>query len=166
MSGGRLMTFLRIFGAICVLVVVFLLGMWLTWPELPYNPSGFPINRKFVAIALNGEPLMFRDAPNRATFEVRGRHTFKHRAGGVSLCGAWGLPVTFLPGKRLLWGGSGGTWTTAVARCNAQAHRELDARYLSALLSAVQWRTQDGNLILHNGRDVLTFQLAPPGMAD
>ena len=166
MSGGRLMTFLRIFGAICVLAGVFLFGMWLSWPDFPYNPSGFPLNRKFLAVSLNGEPLLFPDAPNRATLEVRGRHTFKHRAGGTSLCGAWGLPVTFLPGKRLLWRGSGGTWSPAVAKCEVQALHELDARYLSALHGAMRWRTQDGNLILHNGRDVLTFQLAPPGMAD
>ena len=32
-------------------------------PELPYKPSGFPIDRKFVAVSLNGEPFLQRDAP-------------------------------------------------------------------------------------------------------
>src|SRR5258708_3264310 len=107
MSRASLMIFLRIFGAICALVGVFLFGMWLTWPELPYNPSGFPIGQKFVAVSLNGEPLMFRDAPRTATLEVCGRFTFKHRAGGASLCSTWGLPVTFLPGRRIVWSARG-----------------------------------------------------------
>src|SRR3977135_3556408 len=76
---GSAMMVVRIFGAICALLAVFLFGMWLTWPELPYNPSGFPIDRRFLALSLNGEPLMLRDAPNIATLEVRGHLTFRHR---------------------------------------------------------------------------------------
>src|ERR1043166_1534425 len=79
------MMIVRIFGAVCALLAVFLFGMWLAWPELPYNPSGFPIDRKFLALSLNGEPLMLRDAPNLATLEVRGHLTFRHRVGGPSL---------------------------------------------------------------------------------
>ena len=97
------MMVVRIFGAVCALLAVFLFGMWLTWPELPYNPSGFPIDRKFLAISLNGEPLMLRDAPNIATLEVRGRLTFRHRVGGTSLCNRWGGHITFLPGRRIVW---------------------------------------------------------------
>ena len=41
------MLFLRILGGICAFVGVFLFGMWLAWPEWPYNPSGFPLDRKF-----------------------------------------------------------------------------------------------------------------------
>ena len=93
----------RIFGAVCALLAVFLFGMWLTWPELPYNPSGFPIDRKFLALSLNGQPLMLRDAPNIATLEVRGRLTFRHRVGGTSLCNRWGGHITFLPGRRIVW---------------------------------------------------------------
>src|SRR6185312_10780932 len=83
------MIYLRIFGAICTLAGVFLFGMWLTWPDFPYNPSGFPIDRKFVAVSLNGEPLIRRDAPRLATLEVRGRSTFRHRVGGSALCNDW-----------------------------------------------------------------------------
>jgi len=160
------MVYLRIFGGICAIVGVFLLGMWLAWPEFPYNPSGFPIDRKFVAVSLNGEPLMLREAAKRATLEVRGRFTFRHRAGGTSLCSAWGLPVTFLPGKRIMWRGSGRVLRVAAKTCTSPFIDELDSRYLTALHSATQWHTQDGNLILTNGTDVLSFQLAPPGMLD
>jgi hypothetical protein len=83
------MMVLRIFGAVCALLAVFLFGMWLAWPELPYNPSGFPIDRKFLALSLNGQSLMSRDAPNIATLEVRGHRTFRHRIGGTSLCNRW-----------------------------------------------------------------------------
>ena len=159
------MIYLRIFGGICALVGVFLFGMWLAWPEWPYNPSGFPLDRKFIAVSLNGEPLLHRDAPKRATLEVRGRLTFRHRAGGTSLCSAWGLPVTFLPGKRIRWRGSGGSFRIAAKVCTPPFDA-LDDRYLRVLLSVTQWRTQDGNLILTNGTDVLSFQLAPPGLAD
>jgi heat shock protein HslJ len=158
------MMYLRIFGAVFTLVGVFLFGMWLTWPDFPYNPSGFPIGRKFVAVSLNGEPLMFRNAPKLATLEVRGRFTFKHRAGGTSLCGTWGLPVTLLPGKRIVWRGQ--MFKVAVRLCMSPLLNEREDRYLSALLSATRWRREEGDLILENGTDVLSFQLAPPGMAD
>ncbi len=159
------MLFLRIFGGICALVGAFLLGMWLAWPEWPYNPSGFPIDRKFVAVSLNSEPLMLREAPKRATLEVRGRLTFRHRAGGTSLCSAWGFPVTLLPGKRIVWKGSGRSFRIAAKVCSPP-FEALDERYLQALLSATHWRTQGGNLILSNGTDILSFQLAPPELAD
>src|SRR5258708_2242138 len=142
MSRASLMIFLRIFGAICALVGVFLFGMWLTWPELPYNPSGFPIGQKFVAVSLNGDPLVFRDAPRTATLEVRGRFTFKHRAGGASLCSTWGLPVTFLPGKRMVWA-RGPRFQVAVNFCASPVLTELDEKYLRALLTAWRWRTEE-----------------------
>jgi heat shock protein HslJ len=157
--------YLRIFGAFCALIGVFLLGMWLTWPDLPYNPSGFPIGRRFVAVSLNGEPLMFSDTPRAATLEVRGRFTFKHRAGGASLCSTWGLPVTLLPGRRIKWRG-GPRFQVAVNFCASPAMKELDGKFLRALLTALRWRTEEGNLILENGRDILRFQLAPLGMPD
>ena len=145
----------RIFGAVCALLAVFLFGMWLTWPELPYNPSGFPIDRKFLAISLNGEPLMLRDAPNIATLEVRGRLTFRHRVGGTSLCNRWGGHITFLPGRRLVWRHVFYTMAT----CPPQ---HLEAKYLQALLGTSRWRTEDGELILDNGTDILRLWPAPP----
>ena len=150
------MMVVRIFGAICALLAVFLFGMWLTWPELPYNPSGFPIDRKFLALSLNDQPLMLRDAPNIATLEVRGRLTFRHRVGGTSLCNRWGGHVTFLPAKRIVWRNVFKTLVACVPLL------ELEEKYLQALLSASRWRTQDGDLILDNGTDILRFRLAPP----
>ena len=149
------MMVVRIFGAVCALLAVFLFGMWLAWPELPYNPSRFPIDHKFLALSLNGELLMLRDAPNIATLEVRGRLTFKHRAGGTSPCNRWGGHLTFLPGQRIVWHNVAKTMATC-------APLELDRKYLQALLAAARWRTQDGELILENGTDILRFRPAPP----
>ena len=129
---------LRIFGAVCALLAVFLFGMWLAWPELPYNPSGFPIDRKFLALSLNGQSLMSRDAPNIATLEVRGHRTFRHRIGGTSLCNRWGGHITFLPGRRMVWGN---VFRTGAA-C---APSDLEANYLQALLGASRWRTEEAN---------------------
>ena len=47
------MTYLRILAIAAVLGGAFLLGMSLTWPELLYGSSGFPINRQFMAVSLN-----------------------------------------------------------------------------------------------------------------
>ena len=152
---SRATAFVRIFGAVCALLAVFLFGMWLAWPELPYNPSGFPIDRKFLALSLNGQSLMSRDAPNIATLEVRGHRTFRHRIGGTSLCNRWGGHITFLPGRRMVWGN---VFHTGAA-C---APSDLETKYLQALLGASRWRTEDGELILDNGTDILRFRLAPP----
>lgn len=149
------MMVVRIFGAVCALLAAFLFGMWLAWPDLPYNPSGFPLDRKFLALSLNGESLMLRDAPNIATLEVRGHRTFRHRVGGTSLCSRWGGHVTFLPGKRIVWR----SVLNTAAACPTP---ELEQRYLQALLGASRWRTEDGELILDNGTDILRFRLAPP----
>jgi heat shock protein HslJ len=157
MSRASLMTLLRILGAICALGGAFLFGMWLTWPEFPYNPSGFPIGRKFVAVSLNGDPLLRRDAPKQATLEVRGRFTFHHRIGGNALCNDWGGHATFLPARRIVWGK---IFRTAMA-CRSAADA-WEQRYIAALLTASRWRTEEGNLILENGTDILRFQLAPP----
>lgn len=149
------MTVARISGAICALLAAFLFGMWLTWPELPYNPSGFPIDRRFLALSLNGEPLVVADAPNIATLEVRGHLTFRHRVGGNSPCSRWGGHLTFLPGKRILW-------RNVIKTPAVCAPMGLDEGYFRALLKASRWRTEGGELILHDGTDILRFRLAPP----
>jgi hypothetical protein len=41
------MIYLRIAAMLGALFAVFLLGMWLTWPELAYNPTGFPDQSEF-----------------------------------------------------------------------------------------------------------------------
>ena len=151
----RAMLVVRVFGAVCAVLAVFLFGMWLARPEWPYNPSGFPLDRKFLALSLNGEPLMLRDAPNIATFEVRGHRTFRHRVGGTSLCSRWGGHVTFLPGHRIVWRN---VLNTAAA-CPTP---ELEHRYLQALLGAARWRTEDNELILHNDTNIIRLRLAPP----
>jgi heat shock protein HslJ len=148
------MIYLRIFGAVCALVGTFLFGMWLAWPDFLYNPSGFPIDRKFVAISLNSEPLILREAPKLATLEVRGRTTFRHRVGGHALCGDFGGHLTFLPGRRIRWG----TILRTAAQCRAGVEQEN--RYLAALLTSTRWRTEKDTLILENGTDILRFGLA------
>src|SRR5215213_668865 len=133
------MIYLRIFGALCILLAVFLFGMWLTWPEFPYNPSGFPIERKFVAVSLNGEPLIRRDTLKLVTLEVRGRSTFRHRIGGSSLCNYWGGHLTLLPARRLAWGQ---TIHTEMP-CTPSALAKLEEKYFATLLSATRWRTEE-----------------------
>ena len=148
------MIYLRIFGAICALVGTFLFGMWLAWPDFLYNPSGFPIDRKFVAVSVNNEPLILRDTPKLATLEVRGRTTFRHRVGGHAICGDFGGHLTFLPGRRIRWG----TIARTFAQCRAGAEQE--GKYLAALLTSTRWRTEKDTLILENGTDILRFGLA------
>ena len=65
------MTYLRIFGAIFVLAAVFLVGMWLAWPQSLYNPSGFPLDRTFTALSLNGRPFNPEQMLHHATLHVR-----------------------------------------------------------------------------------------------
>src|SRR5262245_66168253 len=76
------MIYLRISAMLGVLVAVFLLGMWLTWPELAYNSTGFPINRNFVAVSLNGEPLAKAELPRPPTLQTRRESMFRLRAWG------------------------------------------------------------------------------------
>ena len=148
------MIYLRIFGAVCALVGVFLLGMWIAWPDFLYNPSGFPIDRKFVAVSLNSEPLILREAPKFATLEVRGRTTFRHRVGGNALCNDFGGHLTFLPGRRIRWG------TTLRTTVQCESGVEQENRYLAALLTSTRWRREGDTLILENGTDILRFRLA------
>src|ERR1041385_7386440 len=97
------MTRVRIFGAAGVLRAVVPFGMWLTWPQFPHNPGGFPLDRKFVAISLNGKPLLGTDPArpfeNRVpTLEVRRLSFTRLRAAGHDGCNAWtadiALPIT------------------------------------------------------------------------
>ena len=149
------MMVVRFLGAIGALLAVFLFGMWLVWPELLYNPSGFPIGYKFVAVSFNNEPVLRRNAPSIPTLEVRGRSTFHHRVGGTAFCNAWGGHLTLLPGRRLAWG-------EIVKTTLACDPGSAEQQYLQALLGATRWRTEEGILILHNGTDILRFRLAPP----
>jgi hypothetical protein len=70
------MIYLRISAILGLLLAVFLLGMWLTWPELAYNSTGFPINRNFVAVSLNGEPLTNAELPRPQTLQRGGNPCF------------------------------------------------------------------------------------------
>lgn len=138
-----------------MLVAVFLLGMWITWPEFPYNPSGFPINRVFVAVSVNGESVVPKGPVNAATFEVRRNSSLGLWAGGYSLCNSWGGRIVLLPGKRIMWG----KVLQTAKLCPSVAG--LEGRLVAALHGATRWRTEDGILILENGTDVLRLILAP-----
>lgn len=148
------MTYLRIFGAICVLAGVFLFGMWLTWPEFPYNSSGFPINRKFVAVSLNGQVFNPERLPQLPSLEVRRSAFLRFRASGSGGCNNWYSDIELSPARSISWGRR---FATAVA-CRVQ---DTETRYLRALHKAVRWRTQDGFLILEDDTDVLRFARAP-----
>src|SRR3954464_12032000 len=79
---GLPMTYLRIFGAICVLAGVFVFGMWLALPEFPYNLTQFPINRTFIAISLNGQPFNPERFTQLATLEIKRWRLLQFRASG------------------------------------------------------------------------------------
>ena len=147
------MTYLRILAMASVLVVVFLLGMWLTWPEFPGNSTGFPINRRFVAVSLNGEPFNYERMPHLPTLEVRRTPLLRFRSSGNGGCNAWSGDVSLSPGG-IAWKD---IFVTAVT-CIAMA---TEGPYLKALLTTTRWRREEGTLILENDADVLRFQLSP-----
>ena len=148
------MMYLRVFGVGCGLLAVFLFGMWLTWPEFPYNPSGFPINRQFIAISLNGQPFNQERFTQLPTLEIKRSAFLRLRASGNGGCNSWYVDVKLPADKSIAWGNGS---QTAVA-CRA---RETEAKYLRALRAATRWRTEKGVLILEDDTDVLRFLRAP-----
>jgi heat shock protein HslJ len=148
------MTYLRILGAICVLAGVFLFGMWLTWPEFLHNKTGFPINRKFIAISLNGQPFNHERATQLPTLEIKRSPLLQFRASGNGGCNSWYADINFSGLGSISWGK--GLQTALSCRFH-----ETEAQYFRALRAATRWRTEDGVLILENDTDVLRFLLAP-----
>jgi heat shock protein HslJ len=149
------MMYLRISGALCVLLGVFLFGMWLTWRGFPDNPSGLPTGRKFVAVSLNGQPIISprRDA-KLPTLELKHRSLFNFGVGGTGHCNHWDGDANLLPRRKIVWGK---IFRTAMACSESEA----EERYIHTLLRTTRWRTEGGYLILENDADVLRFLLAP-----
>jgi heat shock protein HslJ len=148
------MAYFRMFAAAAVLVAVFLFGMALTWPAFPYNSTGFPLNRRFVAISLNGEPINYERLPHLPTLEVRRSALLRLRTSGSGGCNAWSGDIVLSAGQSIAWKD---IFVTAVG-CAAMASERT---YLKALLQTTRWRREEGTLILENDTDVLRFQLAP-----
>ncbi len=148
------MTYLRILAMAAVLVAVFVLGMSLTAAQLPFVADGFPINRKFIAVSLNGQPFNYERMRHLPSLEVRRNGLMKLRAFGHGGCNAWNGDVEFPLGNTVLFKN---TATTRMACAELAAER----KYLDALLRATRWRTEDRTLILENGNDILRFHLAP-----
>ena len=149
------MTYLRISAMMAVLLAVFLLGMWLTWPEVAYNSTGFPINRNFVAVSLNGEPLTRAELPRPQTLQARRESTFRLRAFGYGGCNGWIATLMVMPPRSIVWGDQHRT----LVPCGRAGVQE--ERYLAALLGTTRWRREERTLILENDTDILRFQLAP-----
>ncbi len=147
------MTRTRLFLIVAVLGAVFLVGMSLTWPGL-LNPSGFPINRKFLAVSLNGRPFNYERMLHLPTMEVRRNGILRLRAVGHGGCNAWSGDIEFPARHAIAWQS---TFTTAVG-CAALA---TEKAYLDALLKTTRWRTEEGTLILEHGTDIIRFMLAP-----
>ena len=85
--------------------------MWLTWPEFAYNPTGFPINRNFVAVSLNGEPLANAELPRRRRCRRGGNRHACLRAFGDGGCNGWIATLMVVPPKSIVWGDdSTGPW--------------------------------------------------------
>jgi heat shock protein HslJ len=149
------MTYLRISGALCVLLGVFLFGMWLTWRGFSDNPSGLPTGQKFVAVSLNGQPIISsRYGAKLPTLEIKHRSLFNFGVGGTGHCNHWGGDVSLLPRRKIVWGRIS---QTAIG-CSEW---EAEKRYIHTLLKTTRWRTEGGFLILENDADVLRFLLAP-----
>jgi heat shock protein HslJ len=149
------MMYLRISGALCVLLGVFLFGMWLTWRGFPDNPSGLPTGRKFVAVSLNGQPIISsRSDAKLPTLEISHRTFFNFGVGGTGHCNHWDGDVSLLPRRKILWGGIRVTATSC-------SELEVEERYFRTLLKTTRWRTERGFLIFENGTDVIRFLLAP-----
>jgi heat shock protein HslJ len=144
----------KILGSCCALLAVFLFGMWLTAPGFLGSSAEFPINRRFVAVSLNGRPLNHERLAQLPTLEVRRSAFLRLRASGSGGCNNWYSDIKLSGSGSISWGKG---LTTAVV-CRAQ---ETEARYLRALHEAVRWRTEEGFLILENDADVLRFLLAP-----
>jgi heat shock protein HslJ len=148
------MTYLRIFGAVFALFAVFLFGMWLAWPQALYNPSGFPINRTFTAVAINGEPFNPEQMLHHATLDVRRNGVFKLRASGNAGCNAFRAEIVFGAGKSV-------TWRDVLATRAACPAWQVEKVYLQTLLKTTRWRREGGTLILENDTDAIHFQLYP-----
>ena len=137
----------KIAGATGILVATFALGFWLTSPS-------FPLGQQFVAVSLNGEPVISnRSGVKLPTLEVWRVPFSPLHARGTAHCNGWGGEVVLMPLNFVVWRT---VYVTAVA-C---AGLELENRYLRALLGARRWRIENGALILYNGRDTLRFLLA------
>lgn len=148
------MTYLRIFGAVAVLSAVFLLGMWLAWPQALYNPSGFPTDRTFSAVAINGRPLNPEQMLHHATLDVRRNGVFRLRASGNAGCNAFRAEIALGPGKSV-------GWRDVLATRAACPAWEIERAYLETLLRTTRWRREGGTLILENDSDAIRFQLYP-----
>jgi heat shock protein HslJ len=132
-----------------LLAFVFVFGFWLTSPP-------FPTGRRFVAVSLNGAPIVSGIAGVKLpTLEVwHGPFTFTFRAAGTGHCNYWGGQLKLISPGLIRWEG---IFQTAMA-CAAS---DLETKYLRALLQTSLWRIEKGTLILYNGKDTLRFFLAP-----
>ncbi len=148
------MTYLRIFGAIFVLAAVFLIGVWLAWPQSLYNPSGFPLDRTFTALSLNGRPFNPEQMLHHATLHVRRNGILKLRGSGNGACNVFRGEIVLGADKSVAW--------RDVSRTAAACPMlQTEQAYLQALLTATRWRREGGTLILENDTDALRFQLYP-----
>jgi heat shock protein HslJ len=147
------MTYLRIAAMAAVLPGVFLLGMSLTSPELLFGSSGFPINRQFMAVSLNGQSFNYERMPYLPTLEVRRSTLVRFRAHGNGGCNAWSGGIAFAS-QSVTWNDVSVTGATCIAT-------PTEGPYLKALLATTRWRREGGTLILENDTDVVRFMLTP-----
>jgi len=157
------MTRLRIVGAVGLLLAVFLFGLCLTWPQFPENLAGFPLDRKFVAISLNGRPLLGDDpakplesrSSRLPTLAVSRLSFSRFRATVYDGCNHWAVDIALPVTRSVLW-------RDRYATANACSWTlETRQRFADALLKTRRWRTEGGMLILENDTDIFRFILAP-----
>src|SRR5262245_1326074 len=131
------------------LLATFGFGMWLTSPP-------FPTGKRFVAVELNGKPIISAQLGTKLPiFQVwRAPFASEFNARGTGHCNGWSGQVKLLPPNLIFWQKA---YQTAVS-CAAS---DLEVKYLRALLRTNLWRIEKGALILTNGTDTLRFLLAP-----
>ena len=142
------MTYVRLTLVAVSLLAAFLLGVWLTQPA-------FPVDRKFVAMSLNGDSLLKDGARLAPTFTATRHSTISFGAAGSSGCNQWAADLV-LTGTR--WIALRKVHSTAVV---CPGKMEIEEKFARALPNVTRWRREGGILILENDTDVLRFLLAP-----
>ena len=145
----RFLTAAKIAGLVGALVTTFAFGMWFT-------SEPFPTGRAFIAISVNGKPIVSaRPDVKFPTLHVsRVPFSSDLNATGSGHCNAWGGRIMLVPPNIIIWRG---IFRTAIG-CGAQ---DLEDRYFRVLLGTTRWRVEDGSLILYNQTDTVRYFLAP-----
>jgi heat shock protein HslJ len=116
---------------------------------------GFPLDRRFHAVSLNGEPLGSGGPKGAPSFEAR-REGPLWRAFGSGGCNRWNGTVVFPAPHAIAIRGVVST------RMACPGDNGAEQKYLGALLRVGHWHTENDTLILEDGANILRLKPAPP----